>query len=114
MATFNKDKGKAEHALRIMQLIQHIEKDIISSNYFELLELGFTSEDFAEIAEFQQQKKITAIELYKDNFADWIRYLIIPEFYDLNMLADIFHKKNITTLDSLIQYFQQESAIIQF
>ena len=114
MATFNKDKGKAEHALRIMQLIQHTEKDIISSNYFELLELGFTSEDFAEIEEFQQQKKITAIELYKDNFADWIRYLIIPEFYDLNMLADIFHKKNITTLDSLIQYFQKESAINQF
>lgn len=114
MATFNKDKGKAEHALRIMQLLQHTKKDIISSDYFELLELGFTSEDFAEIAEFQQQKKITAIELYKDNFADWIRYLIIPDFYNLDMLAYIFHENNITTLESLIQYFQGDSAIKQF
>lgn len=81
---------KAENTMRI---IRH-------NNDLEIL-----PEFEKEIKEFRDTGLIQFIEDYSNQVEEWLRLLIISNYFDLEVLKDVFSKNTISNQQDLINYF---------
>ena len=98
ISSFLNDNKEEERSLVIMRKIKEAEKlglDLSKDEY--LCSIENDNDLKAEVVEFRSFGLITAIEKYKENVPDWIKSIILPDFFDPKWLSEQIKKNNIKT-----------------
>ena len=107
ISSFLNDNKEEERSLVIMRKIKEAEKlglDLSKDEY--LCSIENDNDLKAEVIEFRSFGLITAIEKYKENVPDWIKSIILPDFFDPKWLSEQIKKNNIKTKEELCQLFK--------
>lgn len=65
---------------------------------------------YSEIKEFRTPGKIASIEKYMENVPDWIKRIILPDFFDLKWLSEIIHIHDIKSKEELCRLFKSKKC----
>ena len=104
----------AERANKNMAIIKESKNDVSNSPEDNLLKMGFDDVTISEIIEYQFTKNIVLVDRLKAKVAPWIQNIILPDFFDLTTLKQIFIVYNITQKKELIDFLNTPIAEHQF
>lgn len=102
VSLFLDDNEQSEKAENIVKRIKH-ERDL--ENITEL---------DADIKEFKNTGRIKYIENYTSQVEEWLRLLITSNYFDLDVLKQIYSKNKISNQQDLIDYFLSTDSIHLF
>lgn len=115
VSSFLHDEREEIRSYRLMTLIKESDsKDIDLSKACNLDQLGFRLDEISEISEFCTSRSILSIENYVNSkVPEWIKNIILPDFFDLKWLSMIFQKFNINSKEELYKFLiSQETKIL--
>ena len=110
LSSFLKDTIEVNRSQTVMKIIKEADKigiDLSDQNELCLINIDKLTKD--EIILFKETNSIPLIERYYSKVEDWIKYIILPDFFDIDFLSDIFSSKNIRTREELISYFSSKT-----
>lgn len=103
------DSYRAQRNMAIIQ--KNFDINLISLPINELQVLGFDLQTCEEIIEFSLCNNIGYISSVLSYVEKWILNLILPDFFSLSLLRNIFLTQNITTKHQLESYFASSEAM---
>ena len=110
LSSFLKDTIEVNRSQTVMKIIKEADKigiDLSDQNELCLINIDKLTKD--EIILFKETNSIPLIERYYSKVEDWIKYIILPDFFDIDFLSDIFSSKKIRTREELISYFSSKT-----
>ena len=110
LSSFLKDTIEVNRSQTVMKIVKEADKmglDLSDRNQLCLLNIDTLIKD--EIILFKETNSIPLIERYYSKVEDWIKYIILPDFFDIDFLSDIFSSNNIRTREELMSYFSSKS-----
>lgn len=115
VSSFLGDLNVSNRAYNTMNIInENINFHLLDCSFIQLEALGFHNESIYEILEYKQTNNIDYIESYKNKIEPWIKRIILPDFFDVKLLQDIFNKNGIRNRFDLLMYFQSNQAKEKF
>ncbi len=88
----------------------HKETDILSLSYSELHGVGFDEDTIKGIDEFRETGEILFIKNYVNRIERWIQIILLPDFFNLKMILDVFKKEKISSKEQLLTYFSSQKS----
>ena len=88
----------------------HKETDIVSLSYSELHGVGFDEDTIKEIDEFRETGEILFMKNYVNRIERWIQIILLPDFFNLKMILDVFKKEKISSKEQLLTYFSSQKS----
>ncbi len=115
VSTFLDDKDLSLRAGYVLSIIQsNNNTDLISLSPLDLQNIGFDKVTIDEIEEFRKTKEILFIHDYVNSMDKWIKFLILPDFFNLLMISRLFKEEKIGSKDQLIAYFMSKKSEEKF
>lgn len=106
ISSFLNDNREEERSLVIMKKIKEAETRGLDLSIEEYLCSAENDNDFkAEVIEFRSSGLIMSIEKYKEKVPDWIKSILLPDFFDPKWLSEQIQTNSIKTKDELCQLF---------
>lgn len=111
VSSFLDDKVAKERALHNMQLIKgQDKKDLSKYNTSQLQALGFNEKSSFEIYQYKSIREIPEISNYLNEMEDWLKMIVLPDFFDIEYLRSIFIDNSIKSKEDLLSYFKSSSC----
>lgn len=115
VSKFLNDKDLSLRAESVLSIIQsNNNTDLISLSPHDLHNIGFDKVTIEEIAEYRKTKEILSIRDYVNRLDKWIRLLILPDFFNLQMISRLFKEEKIGSKEQLTAYFMSKKSEEQF
>lgn len=106
ISTFLQDTQEGARSSLVMRIVKESDAaglDLSDDNH--LHNIGLDTVSIEEIKEYKQTKHITSIERFIRQVPEWIRNLILPDFFDTTWLSELLRNKSITSQKDLYDYF---------
>ncbi len=111
VSAFLKEESVLLRAYSNLSIIKtNIETEIVSLSDTNLKEIGFDSISIKEIEEFKETNEIKTIKNHVKQLEKWIRDLILPDFFNIEMIVNVFNEENIQSRDDLLSFFNSPKA----
>lgn len=89
---------------------EHKEKNNVSLSRSELHGIGFDGDTIKEINEFKETGEILFIKNYIDRLERWIQIILLPDFFNIKIISDVFKEEKIGSKEQLITYFSSQKS----
>ncbi len=115
ISSFLGDSVQEKRATATMNvLLANPEADFERATLSTFGNLGLSVVTINEIQEYQITRQINYIENYLSQVPEWLRMLILTDFFDTTQLAQICREEKIKTKDILLSYFRGNKAKVLF
>lgn len=111
MTSFLRDLHEEKRSYTAMLIIK--EADIKGFNLTDIEKIhhfNFDEVTKNEIILFRETGTIPFIDKYSNNIESWIKYIILPDFFNLESLSNIFNANNIRSKEELLSYFASSNS----
>lgn len=110
LSSFLKDTIEVNRSQKVMKIVKEADKmGLDLSDWDQLFHLNIDNLTKEEIILFKETNSIPLIDRYYSKVEDWIKYIILPDFFDIDFLSEIFSTNNIRTRKDLISFFSNKS-----
>ena len=98
LSSFLKDTIEVNRSQKVMKIVKEADKmGLDLSDWDQLFHLNIDNLTKEEIILFKETNSIPLIDRYYSKVEDWIKYIILPDFFDIDFLSEIFSTNNIRT-----------------
>ena len=115
VSAFLQEKNIYLRASSNLSLIKaNMETEIVSLSPISLLKVGFDLITIKEIKEYQETGDIKSIKEYVGQLEAWIQDIILSDFFDIEMISNVFVEEKIQSKEQLSAYFMSKKSEERF
>ena len=115
VSQFLGDKPSEVHAKTVMRFIkENSSTDLLALSDEKLAAVGFDNTTILAFREYERTGDITSITLCVNQLEEWIRCVVLPDFFDLDELRLVFESRSIKCLNDLYCFYNSQCAIERY
>ena len=115
VSAFLQEKNIYLRASSNLSLIKaNMETEIVSLSPISLLKVGFDLITIKEIKEYQETGDIKSIKEYVGQLEAWIQDIVLSDFFDIEMISNLFVEEDIQSKEQLAAYFMSKRSEERF
>lgn len=115
VSAFLKEEDIYLRAFSNLSLIKaNIETEIVTLSPISLQKVGFDLVTIKEIKEYQETGDIKLIKEYVGQLETWIQDIILSDFFNIEMISNVFIEENIQSNEQLEAFFMSKRSEERF
>lgn len=115
VSQFIGDESAEIHAKTVMRFIkENSDTDLLALSDEKLAAIGFDNTTILGFREYEKTGNISSISLCVNQLDEWVRDVVLPDFFDLDELRFVFESHSIKSQNDLCNFFQSQYSIERY